>query len=240
MTAATDRCRNLHEALERLPMITHPFDYDDMPNAGVYFFYEKGEVCKFGGEKPRIVMAGTHNKDNFRSRMRDHYIPDSKMNFDARKSPPHDRSIFRKNLGRAILNKEHNPYLKVWDIDFTTKKNRETMWHLRNVDEDKRVEAEVSRLLQEKFSFRFVMMGSERERKGSAGIKSGIIGTLSRCPCCCSSDSWLGRHSPIGKIRESGLWLVQHLESEGLTDLDMKRLSECIRVTERWVEEWRH
>ena len=240
MTVATDRCRDLHEALECLPMITHPFDYDDMPNAGVYFFYEKGEVCKFGGEKPRIVRAGTHNKDNFRSRMRDHYIPDSKMNFDVRKSPPHDRSIFRKNLGRAILNKERSPYLKVWDIDFTTKKNRETMWHLRNVNEDKRVEAEVSRLLQEKFSFRFVMMGNERERKGSAGIESRIIGTLSRCPCCCSSDSWLGRHSPIDKIRESGLWLVQHLESEGLTDLDMERLYECIRATERWVERWRH
>lgn len=205
MTATTNRCRDLHEALECLPMITHPFDYDDMPNAGVYFFYEKGEVCKFGGEKPRIVRAGTHNKDNFRSRMHDHYIPDSKMNLDVRKSPPHDRSIFRKNLGRAILNKEHNPYLKVWDIYFTTKKNRETMWHLRNVDEDKRGEAEVSRLLQEKFSFRFVMMGNERERKGSAGIESKIIGTLFRCPCCCSSDSWLGRHSPIDKIRESGL-----------------------------------
>ena len=92
MTAATDICRDLHEALECLPMITHPFDYGDMPNAGIYFFYEKGEVCKFGGEKPRIVRAGTHNKDNFRSRMRDHYVQDSKMNFDVRKSPPHDRS----------------------------------------------------------------------------------------------------------------------------------------------------
>ena len=99
---------------------------------------------------------------------------------------------------------------------------------------------EVSRLLQEKFSFRFVMMGNERERKGNAGIESRIIGTLSRCSCCCSSDSWLGRHSPIDKIRESGLWLVQHLESEGLTDLGMERLSECIRATERWVERWRH
>ena len=231
MTAATDRCRDLHEALERLPMITHPFDYGDMPNAGIYFFYEEGEVCKFGGGKPRIVRVGTHNKDNFRSRMRDHYVPESKMNFDASRPLPHDRSIFRKNLGRAILNRERNPYLKVWDIDFTTKKNRETMWHLRNVDEDKRVEAEVSRLLREKFSFRFVMMGNEMERKGSTGIESRMIGTLSRCHCCCSSDSWLGMHSPVDKIRESGLWLVQHLESEGLTDLDMKRLLECIGET---------
>ena len=231
MTATTDRCRDLHEALECLPMITHPFDYDDMPNAGVYFFYEEGEVCKFGGGKPRIVQVGTHNKDNFHSRMRDHYVPDSKMNFDVRKSLPHNRSRFRKNLGMAILNKERSPYLKVWDIDFTTKENRETMWHLRKVDEDRRVEAEVSRLLREKFSFRFVMMGNERERKGSAGIKSRIIGTLSRCPCCSSSDSWLGRHSPVAKIRESGLWLVQHLGSEGLTDLDMEKLLECIGET---------
>lgn len=43
-------------------------------------------------------------------------------------------------------------------------------------------------------------------------------------------------HEKFGKIKKSGLWRVQHLESEGLTDPDMKKISECIRETERW---WR-
>ena len=227
------RCKELHEALECLPVFRYPFDYHDMPSTGIYFFYEEGETCKFDDEKPRIVQAGTHKKNNFCSRMRDHYVSYSKMNFDPHKSPPHDSSIFRKNLGRAILNKEHNAYLEVWNIDFTTRKNRDAMWHLRNIDEDMSVEIEVSRLLEEKFSFRFVIMGNEIERKE---MKSKIIGTLSKCSCCCSSENWLGRHSPIGKIQKSGLWLVRHLESEGLSDIDMKKISECIITTKRWLE----
>ena len=236
MTTASERCMNLHNAIKCLPMIRHPFDIDKMPHAGIYFFYEKGEVWGHDAEKPRIVRTGTHNKNNFRSRIRDHYIPDSKMNFDAYMSPPHDRSILRKNLGRAILNRERNSYLKVWDIDFTSKKKREDLWNIRNVDEEKRVETKVTHLLQERFSFRFVMMDDERERRGSAGIESRIIGTLSACPHCNGSDSWLGRHSPIDKIREGGLWQIQHLKSAVLVERDMRRLSECVKETMRWVE----
>ena len=42
MTATTDRCRDLHEALECLPMITHPFDYDDMQTPGYTFSTRRG------------------------------------------------------------------------------------------------------------------------------------------------------------------------------------------------------
>ncbi len=140
MTAASEMCAAVHRALECLPLTRwYPFDIDGMPDAGVYFFYEDGESWGHGdgGKKPRIVRVRTHRKNNFRSRMRDHYIPDSKsMNLDARKSPPHDRSIFRKNLGRAILNKECNPYLEVLNIDFTTREAQMKKSHLRNVEED--------------------------------------------------------------------------------------------------------
>ena len=31
-----------------------------------------------------------------------------------------DRSIFRKNIGRAILNKNNDSFLEIWNLDFTT------------------------------------------------------------------------------------------------------------------------
>ena len=55
----------------------------------------------------------------FRGRISEHYLlNESKMNFDASQMPPHDRSIFRKNIGRAVLNMAGDEYLLVWNIDF--------------------------------------------------------------------------------------------------------------------------
>ena len=79
MTTASYMCAAVHRALERLPLTRYPFDINNMPDAGVYFFYEDGESWGYDdGEKPRIVRVGTHRGNNFRSRMRDHYIPDSR------------------------------------------------------------------------------------------------------------------------------------------------------------------
>lgn len=235
MTATSEMCDVVHMALERLPLTRYPFDIDDMPDAGVYFFYEDGESWGHcDGEKPRIVRVGTHRKNNFHSRMRDHYTSDSRsMNLDTRKSLPHDRSIFRKNLGRAILNKEGNPYLNVWNIDFTTREAREKKSYLRNVEEDTRIEVEVTKLLRERFSFRFVVLEEEEKR---LDIESKIIGTLHGCPCCKSSKNWLGLHSPVNKIREGGMWMTQHLESDGLAVADMALFSEAVNRTTRWMK----
>jgi len=36
-----------------------------------------------------------------------------------------DRSIFRKNIGRALLDKNKDPYLKIWELDLTYRRNKE-------------------------------------------------------------------------------------------------------------------
>ena len=145
----SDACSYLHEILEDIPSIRHPIDVDKLPDNGIYFFYEKGELYGHGSkDRPRIVHVGTHREGNFRSRIKDHFLfNESKMNFDKTQSPPHDRSIFRKNLGRAILNHERDDYLKTWDIDFTTRENRKKFAEQRDVILEKRVEAKVTTLL---------------------------------------------------------------------------------------------
>ena len=212
-------CRQLHSELEQLPLVKYPFDRERLPENGIYFFYENGEAWGHGGDKARIVRVGTHKEGNFRLRIIEHFLPDQeKREFDHTKSAPHDRSSFRKNLGRALLGRDKDPYLKVWDVDFLTTAKREQYGHLRNIQKERQVENEVTRLLRKDFSIRYVALEGQGRRMGSMGLEAALIGTLAQCDDCAPSRNWLGRYSPVGRIRESGLWLVQHLGVPGMTN----------------------
>ena len=224
----SDRCKVLHEIVDECLECRYPINMKKLPHNGIYFFYEGGEMGGHGCNTPRMVRVGTHRNGNFQSRILDHYIPDTKIDFDAQKPAPHDRSIFRKNIGRAILNRDNSDYLQVWNIDFTTTENRKRYSHLRDIGFEKNMEREITRLLQENFSFRYIPVEDEAERMGKTGLESRLIGTLSSCRMCRASDNWLGQYSPVEKIKQSGLWLSQHLHSPGLTDKDMTVLSEYV------------
>ncbi len=78
----SENCKWLHIQLEQITVIKFPFKLEDLPENGIYFFYEDGEIWGHGGIKPRIVRIGTHKDGNFRSRIKEHYLLDeSKMNF---------------------------------------------------------------------------------------------------------------------------------------------------------------
>ncbi len=213
-------CEWLHTTLKDQPQIHFPFDLEGLPRNGIYFFYEDGETWGHGGELPRIVRVGTHRQGNFRSRIADHFLIGRKIELSRMRPAPKDRSIFRKNLGRAILNQSRSKYVKTWEVDFTTRTNREHKGALRNLELEAKVEAEITEVLRTRFSFRFVEVREEDARLGSKGLEAKLIGTLSRCGTCTSSENWLGRHSPVRKIRESGLWQVQHLGGPGLDQED--------------------
>lgn len=81
------------------------FEQNDVPN-GVYFIFEKGETFM---NYDRIVRIGSHRGGgNLIKRINEHFTNENK-----------DRSIFRKHVGRSILNKREDAYLPVWEIDFT-------------------------------------------------------------------------------------------------------------------------
>ena len=90
---------------------------------GFNFFYEEGENSDHGDgiSRSRIVRIGTHKENNFRSRISEHFLLNElKMEFTQINPKPSDRSIFRKNIGRALLNMQRDfDYLRVWEIDFT-------------------------------------------------------------------------------------------------------------------------
>jgi hypothetical protein len=105
-------CHLLHEWFNAQRKFSFPFYSNEIPQNGIYILFEKGEVAHYAN---RIVRVGSHTgKDQLPKRVNEHFLREHK-----------DRSIFRKNIGRAILNKNHDPFLKDWQIDLTSRSARQ-------------------------------------------------------------------------------------------------------------------
>ena len=77
---------------------------------GIYILFEKGE--KFA-DMDRVVLVGTHNRQNGLVKRLAEHIKHNK-----------DRSILRKHIGRAILNRnDQQELLKQWNRDLTPREN---------------------------------------------------------------------------------------------------------------------
>ena len=202
-------CSELHAWANRLELFSFPYDESKIPENGIYILFEKGERGHGGS---RIVRIGTHTGQNqLRSRLRQHFLNSNK-----------DRSIFRKNIGRAILSKTHDPYLSVWELDMTTKLARDT--HGKKIDKEKQlaIEKEISDYMRKNFFFGVIRVDDKNER---LKLESRIISTVSHCKECKPSQGWLGNFSPKDKIRDGGLWLVNELYKEPLSEDDLELLA---------------
>jgi hypothetical protein len=201
-------CGELHAWARSLPRYRFPFDKSDIPKNGIYLLFEKGERAHKG---PRITRVGTHTGEGqLPSRLWQHFVMANK-----------DRSIFRKNIGRALLARDQDPFLTDWEIDLTTRAARD-LHHARiNKEKLRETEVHVSLYMQSAFSFVFAPVEEKSER---LELESRIISTLSLCEECAPSEGWLGNFSPKPKIRESGLWIVNELYKEPLGPRDLARL----------------
>jgi len=188
-------CNNVHNIFQNLKRYKFPFNDKELPKNGIYILFEKNELAHNG---ERIVRVGTHTgNDNLAKRLTEHFIKENK-----------DRSIFRKNIGRAILFKKEDPFLEQWNWDLTTKANKNKYSSLVDFDKQKATEKEVSYYIKNNFSFAIFEVKSKIDR---LNFESKLISTISLCENCKPSSHWLGQSSPIYKIKESGLWLVQGL-----------------------------
>ena len=205
-------CKQLHELFNSLERFNFPFDDSRIPKNGIYILFEKGE-CAYGMD--RIVRIGTHTGDDqLRSRLKQHFIMENK-----------DRSIFRKNIGRALLNKSHDPFLKQWEIDLTPKDSREKNIKSIDMERQKDIERQVTDYMQKSFSFAVIRIDDKKTR---LYLESRLISTISLCKECTASKDWLGKNSPVKKIAESGLWNVQELYKTPMDEDDIKELKTLI------------
>ena len=214
-------CDKLHYIFNNMKRLKFPFKKEDVPGNGIYILFEKGE---HGHDGDRIVRIGTHTGEGqLRSRLKQHFIKENK-----------DRSIFRKNIGRSILSKCKDPFLKYWEYDLTPRKSRDKYLPLLDMAKQQEVEKAVTSYIQSSFSFIvFEVEGKEQRLQ----LESKIISTVSLCDCCKPSKNWLGTHSPKNKIRESGLWLVNELYKEPLSLEEIACVHSLIRGQQKEMEE---
>lgn len=205
-------CNEIHGIFNELKEYSFPFNEKEIPKNGIYILFEKGE--KFN-DLNRIVRIGTHTGNNqLQSRLKQHFVKENK-----------DRSIFRKNIGRALLNKENDSFLKQWELDLTTRANKEKYSEQIDFEKQQSIEKKVSEYIQNNFSF-VVFEVLEKEQR--LRIESRIISTVSNCTNCKPSGNWLGLSSPKQKIKDSGLWLVNELWKQSLSENELTELKRII------------
>lgn len=199
-------CSLIHSLAQGLERHRFPFQDARIPLNGIYLLFENGEQGH-GGD--RIVRIGSHTGINqLRPRLKQHFVIENK-----------DRSIFRKNIGRAQLNQDNSPFLAIWNRDRTSRNARRINLSRSELAFQQEIETAVSRRIQQSFSFVVIGVNDKRldfERK--------LISTISHCNECAPSHKWFGKHSPISKIVKSGLWQVQGLNGTTLTSAEIETL----------------
>jgi len=207
-------CHQLHHLFNSLLRHRFPFDDVEIPRNGIYVLFEEGERAH---EVDRIVRVGTHKGDNqLRSRLKQHFVNENK-----------DRSIFRKNIGRAILYRDNDPFLEQWEWDLTSKKAKEQYLPLLDEKKLRETEEKVTAIIQQNFTF---VVFEVNDKDTRLKWEEKIISTVSWCDECGPSPEWLGLFSPKKKIRESGLWLVNGLYKDGLTWEELEELARIVRA----------
>jgi len=207
-------CNTIHQWFNGMRKFTFPFDKQEIPENGIYILFEKGE---FAHSTNRVVRIGTHTGQNqLRSRLFQHFLKENK-----------DRSIFRKNIGRALLNKDKDPFLEKWELDLTTRNAKDLHSDSVDFEKQKEIEKRVTKHIQDNFSFVVFQIDDKDKR---LNFESKIISTVSLCEECKPSKTWLGNFSPKEKIRKSGLWLVNELWKTTLNDEDMIELKQLLNI----------
>jgi len=208
MKSVEKLCLELHRLLSALPVYYSP---SQVPfSNGLYFFYEKGEVSEHG-PSGRIVRVGNHprSSDGLIRRLRLHY------------SGNKNSSVFRRLLGGALMRRADltNPCLFHWE-----KQGKPTC------EKCKSIEGEVSILLRRNFWFRCVEI---RNRYMRNMLEGKIIATISLCPICRPSETWLGNYAYSETVKRSGLWNIEHTFNSNLSlqERDLDRLKEAIIST---------
>lgn len=204
----------LHQLFHELPRQSFPrIEGAHVPPNGIYILFEKGERYE---PYDRIVRVGTHTGQNqLPSRLKQHFVNENK-----------NRSIFRKNIGRALLSEDGHPYQPLWELDVTSREDREKNAPLLDFEFEKSMERRISAYIRDNFSFCTFPVETKDAR---LKWESRIVSTLARATGIRPSEDWLGHHSPKERIRVSGLWQVNELYNEPLSRDELDQLSQIVR-----------
>lgn len=196
----------------------------NLPQRGVYFFRETGELIS-GGE-PRVTRVGTHgvtagSKSTLRGRLRTHLGSKSGVG-------NHRGSIFRLHVGMALRNRD-GLELPYWGRGSTRPVE------LRASATAALAEAEHEQRVSKVIGSMTILWVDVDDEPGAGSLRSYIernaIALLSNhcSPIEAGSEEWLGIHSAREEIRGCRLWNLNHINEA----YDSAFLDELDRVIDR-------
>jgi hypothetical protein len=191
----------LHQYFNSLPRYNYS-QIDKIPfSNGIYVMFEQNE---FIYDVDRIVRIGTHKSESrLKNRLKDHFLTEDK-----------NGSIFRKNIGRALLNSRSDDYIKIWELDTRNNDVYAANKQFVNINKERGLEQEISMYIRENITFTCINVNSQQDR---LRFEEGLIGSLNQNTIFKPSSLWLGLSSPVSDIRNSGLWLRQGLDAPPIT-----------------------
>ncbi|MFC4550811.1 MULTISPECIES: hypothetical protein [Halorussus] len=183
--------------------------YMDWPDRGVYIFFAPDEYRE-SGDQLRVTRIETHavsegSSTSLWDRLRTHR---GAMRGTYEGGGNHRGSVFRKRVGEALVERDslHDEYPH-WGEGSSAKRER----RLSELEMEQRVSDYLRDL-----PFLWLNVDDEPSADSQrAYIERNIIALLSnyqRDAVDPRSDDWLGNHSRSKKIRESGLWNVDHVD----------------------------
>ncbi|WP_259595884.1 DUF6884 domain-containing protein [Clostridium botulinum] len=208
----TNLCKAVHEFFNQMPRMNYKTISDISFSNGIYIMFENNQKY---WKVDRIVRIGTHtSNDRLKHRLRDHFISKNK-----------DGSIFRKNIGKAILNKNNDSYLDIWSLDTSKRYNKDKI----NEEKEEKIEEYISNYLQKNITFVCFIVNEKEDR---LRLEEALISLLNKSDDFYPGNDWLGKFSPVDKIAQSGLWLTQGLDASPLTVAEFARIKESVRFVE--------
>lgn len=192
-----NKCERLHKILEKGKLFDANYNKKDIPDFGIYVFFEKEEKAFGGNRIVRIgITKGYYSPDETKrcylpskikgktlhTRLKTHYFG------------PKRQSVFRRKIGEVYL-RDDDEMRRVWNDKKTT-------------IGDPKIESKVSDYMAKNMTFKIIRMDNIDRRKE---LEKRLIGTVSNCNECIPSKDWFGHKSPNPKVRGSGLWQEEHL-----------------------------
>jgi hypothetical protein len=176
---------------------------EKIPNRGVYFFFEDGELRR-GRRELRVTRVGTHAvsrgaASTLRGRLRTHAGTEALTG-------SHRSSIFRLHVGDALLRKS-STVVESWGTDSGKVASAET----RELESE--MEVLVSRQLRSMRVLILEVADTPSAQSDRAYVERNAIGLLSHFGRIVDppSSTWLGLNSKRTEIATSGLWNLDHL-----------------------------
>jgi len=201
--------------------------YMDWPERGVYFFFADDET-RNATDQLRLTRIGTHavsteSGTSLWNRLRTHRGANSGTYEDGGN---HRGSVFRKRVGEAMIERGdlHDEYPH-WGEGSSAGRDR----RLAELKHERRVSEYVRDL-----PFLWVNVGDEpgpdSDRAYIERNAIALVSNYQKEPLDPRVEEWLGHDNPRGRIAESGLWNIDHVDKH-YDPAFLDRLAEAVDDT---------